>query len=286
MSSYGRLGPARSGHLGYAARQPLGGCGLRTWIREIPGQTLQSADRCSLMGGHAPRRARDLGIAPGVLRPGEQNAISDVSGVLIGQVTLEQEPDIHTGVTAIVPAQIGAARRTLPCACFVGNGHGKLVGSTQVAELGTLETPIVLTATLSVFRAADAVLTHMMARPGYESVLTLNPVVGETNDGYLSNIRSRPVTEEHVLAALDKAAGGEVAEGCVGAGTGTAALGYKAGVGTSSRVVDLDGRGVTVGVLVQANFSGTLEVLGVPMPAAELLADAPEAEEDDGEQGG
>ena len=216
-------------------------------------------------------RARDLGIVVGSLPTGELGAITDVPGVRVGQVTIDDGGDVHTGVTAIVPEALSAGRPTLPCAIVTGNGYGKLVGSTQVDELGVLETPIVLTATLSVFRAADALLTHMMSLPGYENARSINPVVGETNDGYLSDIRARPITERHVLDALTGARGGPVAEGCVGAGTGTSALGYKAGIGTASRVATVGGRPVTVGVLLQANFSGTLRVLGVPMPAEELL---------------
>ncbi|MGH3385051.1 MAG: P1 family peptidase [Nocardioidaceae bacterium] len=216
---------------------------------------------------HEPRRARDLGIVPGRLRPGPLNALTDVPGVLVGHTTVDDGADLHTGVTAVVFSQLGAARRSLPCGLFVGNGHGKLVGATQVVELGVLETPILLTSTLSTFRAADALVTYMLAQPGYDEVRTLNPVVGETNDGYLSDIRRRAVTEEHVLAALG-AAGPELpAEGCFGAGTGTSALGFKSGVGTSSRVVEVDGSAMTLGALVQSNFSGLLTVLGVPMPA-------------------
>jgi D-aminopeptidase len=208
----------------------------------------------------------------GRLAPGPANAITDVAGVRVGHVTVDDGASLHTGVTAIVPDQLTAQRPRLPCAVFTGNGFGKLVGSTQVDELGSLETPIVLTATLSVFRAADAVLTYMMGRPGYERVRTLNPLVGETNDGYLSDIRARPITERHVLDALAGATSGRVDEGCVGAGTGTSALGYKAGIGTASRVVALGDGTATVGALVQANFSGSLQVLGVPLPAEELLA--------------
>ncbi len=218
-----------------------------------------------------PRRARDLGIVVGALPTGLHNAITDVEGVLVGHTTLDDGADLHTGVTAVVPGQL-LERTSLPAAVEVGNGYGKLVGSTQVAELGVLESPIVLTATLSVFRAADAVLTYLMA--AHPQGVSFNPIVGETNDSHLSDIRRRPITEQHVLDALTAAANGPVAEGCVGAGTGTSALGYKAGIGTSSRVV----RGVTVGVLVQANFGGLLTILGVPMPAAELLPH-PENEE-------
>jgi len=215
---------------------------------------------------------RELGIVVGPGQAGPLNAITDVTGVRVGHVTVRRGSRVNTGVTAVVPDQLGASRRALPCGLCVGNGFGKLVGATQLVELGAIETPIVLTATLSAFRAADALLTHMLARPGYEEVRTLNPVVGETNDGFLSDIRARPITEEHVLAALDGATADRPAEGCVGAGTGTAALGFKAGVGTSSRVVDAGGRSWTVGVLVQSNFSGTLTVQGV-----EVVPDVPAA---------
>lgn len=209
-------------------------------------------------------RARNLGIEIGTRPTGAHNAITDVPGVLVGHTTIDDGASIHTGVTAIVPSQL-AARRTLPAAVYTGNGHGKLVGSTQVDEFGELESPIVLTSTLSVFRAADAVLTYLMRH--HPGGVTFNPLVGETNDAHLSDIRARPITERHVLDAIDGAAGGLAAEGCVGAGTGTSALGYKAGIGTASRVVEAS----TVGVLAQANFGGVLHILGVPMPAPELL---------------
>ncbi|MEL7976055.1 P1 family peptidase [Isoptericola sp. F-RaC21] len=217
---------------------------------------------------------RELGVVVGGLPTGTANAITDVAGVRVGHTTLHEGERLHTGVTAVVPDALGARpgqRRTLPCGMFVGNGFGKLVGATQLEQLGAIETPIVLTATLSAFRAADALVTHVLAWPGYEEVRSLNPVVGETNDGYLSDIRARPITEADVLAALDGATDGPVAQGCVGAGAGTSALGYKGGVGTSSRRVEVAGETRTVGALVQSNFSGTLTVRGVPLPAAELL---------------
>src|SRR5690349_18111455 len=191
---------------------------------------------------NTPRRARDLGIVVGALPTGQHNAITDVDGVLVGHTTIDNGADLHTGVTAIVPVQL-ATRRSLRAAVDVGNGYGKLVGSTQVDELGVLESPVVLTGTLSVFRAADAVLTYLMAR--HPDGMSFNPLVGETNDGYLSDVRRRPITEQHVLDALTGAAPGPVAEGCVGAGTGTSALGYKAGIGTSSRIVMAEGEAVT-----------------------------------------
>lgn len=211
-------------------------------------------------------RVRELGVIPGTLPTGPLNAITDVPGVRVGQTTIS-EGDLHTGVTAIVPAGFEAG---LPAAIAVGNGYGKLVGSTQVDELGVLETPILLTGTLSVFRVADALLTWLLDRD--PTATSLNPVVGETNDGYLSDIRRRPITPSHVFAALDSASADLPLEGCVGAGTGTTALGFKAGIGTASRLVaggatpSPTASGV-LGVLVQANFSGTLTVLGTPIPA-------------------
>ncbi|MFD8528709.1 P1 family peptidase [Streptosporangium canum] len=225
----------------------------------------------SLTGrGH---RARDLGIVIGEHEPGEHNAITDVPGVRVGHCTVLREPAIRTGVTAIVPGDVGP-HAPLPAGMFAGNGHGKLVGATQLAELGLIEAPVVLTATLSAFRAADAVVSWMLARPDCADVRTFNPVVGECNDGYLSDIRARPLGEAQVLAAIDGAAPGPVPEGCVGAGTGTGALGFKAGVGTASRVLDLADGPVTLGALVQANFDGTLRVLGSTVtPAALGLAE-------------
>ncbi|WP_055626453.1 P1 family peptidase [Streptomyces hirsutus] len=207
------------------------------------------------------RRARDLGIVIGRGAPGPFNAITDVPGVRVGHTTVRRPPGVHSGVTAVVPEAVGP-RTPLPAGVFTGNGYGKLIGTTQLTELGTLETPVLLTSTLSAFRVADALVGWMLERPGCDEVQSLNPVVGECNDGFLSDIRARPVHEEHVRAALDGASGGPVAEGCVGAGTGTVALGFKAGIGTASRTLDLAGRPFTAGVLVQANFGGTLRVLG------------------------
>jgi D-aminopeptidase len=205
-----------------------------------------------------PSRVRELGIVPGTLPPGPLNAITDVPGVRVGQTTIDDGVELHTGVTAIVPDGFAAG---LPAAIAVGNGYGKLVGSTQVDELGVVETPILLTGTLSVFRVADALLTWLLDRD--PAATSLNPVVGETNDGFLSDVRRRPITPQHVFDALESASSDLPAEGCVGAGTGTIALGFKAGIGTSSRQVP----GGVVGVLVQANFSGTLTVLGTPVPS-------------------
>ncbi|MCL7366504.1 P1 family peptidase [Streptomyces ardesiacus] len=209
-------------------------------------------------------RARDLGVVVGSCGTGPLNAITDVPGVRVGHTTVRRPPDVHTGVTAVVPDLAGPGT-PLPAGVFTGNGYGKLIGTTQLTELGALETPVLLTSTLSAFRVADALVGWVLERPGCEEVRSLNPVVGECNDGFLSDIRARPVHEEHVRAALDTASGGPVAEGCVGAGTGTVALGFKAGVGTASRVPTVGDRRRTVGVLVQANFGGTLRVLGRPL---------------------
>ncbi|MFR9676535.1 P1 family peptidase [Streptomyces sp. TR06-5] len=209
-------------------------------------------------------RARDLGLVVDAGEPGRHNALTDVPGVAVGHTTLAAPPDVHTGVTAVVPSGIGPAPAgRLPAGLFTGNGYGKLVGATQIAELGQLESPVVLTSTLSAFRAADAVVGWMLAQPTHREVESFNPVVGECNDGWLSDIRARPVREEHVLAAIEQASTGPVAEGCVGAGTGTCALGFKAGMGTASRRVRFGaGRTATLGALLQANFGGTLRVGG------------------------
>jgi D-aminopeptidase len=220
-------------------------------------------------------RARDLGIEVGALPPGEHNAITDVAGVRVGHTTLIEGSDVRTGVTAIVHDGLTGVK-TLNAALAVGNGYGKIVGTTQLAELGVIETPVVLTGTLCTFRAADALVSYMLSLPGNADLESVNPVVAETNDGFLSDVRRRPVTEEHVLSALRGAVAGPVAEGAVGAGTGTSALGYKAGIGTSSRTVDCGAASgpVTIGALVQANFGGTLTVLGVPVPPGPDTASA------------
>jgi len=214
---------------------------------------------------------------------GPTNGITDVRGVRVGHTTLLHGTDIRTGVTAIVADQL-EERGSLPAGLFVGNGYGKLIGATQLVELGEIETPILLTGTLSSFRCADALVSYMLSLPGNGEMTSVNPIVGETNDGYLSDIRARPIREEHVLGALHGATAGPVPEGCVGAGTGTSALGFKAGMGTSSRVVRLphSGQPVTIGVLVQANFSGVLTVLGAPIDHGTALADAVEPDADDG----
>jgi D-aminopeptidase len=213
-------------------------------------------------------RARDLGIVPGVLSPGRLNAITDVAGVAVGHATVREGDSVRTGVTAILAHGGNPFQERVPAAIHVGNGFGKLVGVTQVAELGELETPILLTCTLCVWKAADAMVAQLLARPGMEEVRSINPVVGETNDGYALNaIRGRPVAERHVRAALESASGGPVAEGSVGAGTGTVAFGWKGGIGTSSRRTKSDSAW-TVGVLAQSNFGGDLHIAGVPVGRA------------------
>jgi D-aminopeptidase len=216
-----------------------------------------------------PARARALGIVPGTLTPGPYNAITDVPGVRVGQTTVRVGDSVRTGVTAILPHGGNPFLDRVPAAIHVGNGFGKLLGVTQVAELGELETPILLTCTLCVWKAADALVAWMLAQPGMAEVRSINPVVGETNDGYVLNaIRSRPIGERDVQAALAQAASGPVEEGSVGAGTGTVAFGWKGGIGTSSRRVEAGDSTWTVGVLVQSNFGGDLLMLGVPVGRA------------------
>jgi D-aminopeptidase len=221
-------------------------------------------------------RARDAGIVIGTLPTGPRNAITDVEGVGVGHATLAQGTRFNTGVTAIVPHRGNAYLERVPAAIVVGNGFGKLLGVTQVQELGELETPVLLTGTLGVWKVADALAAHLLAQPGMEQVRSINPVVGETNDGYLSDIRARPVGAPQVEQALARLSYGEVEEGAVGAGAGTVAFGWKGGIGTSSRRLDTAQGGYTVGVLVQSNFGGHLTVAGVPvwktLPDPEALA--------------
>ena len=219
-----------------------------------------------LLFAQQPRpRARDIGIIVGSIPTGPLNAITDVAGVRVGHTTIVRGDSINTGVTAILPHGGNPFREKVPAAIVVGNGFGKLAGSTQVNELGELESPIVLTCTLCVPRAADAVLTWLLGLPGNEDVRSANPVVGETNDGFLNNIRARPITEADVLSAIRGAASGPVAEGAVGAGRGTVAFGWKGGIGTSSRKLAAQFGGWTVGVLVQTNYGGDLRISGVPI---------------------
>jgi len=220
------------------------------------GMTMQKTER---------PRARDIGLTLGILPTGEQNAITDVAGVRVGHTTIIRGPDIRTGVTAILPHGGNLFREKVPAAVFIGNAFGKLAGSTQVNELGELETPIMLTATLNVPRVADAVIDYMLALAGNEDVQSINPLVGETNDGFLNDIRGRHVTRDDAINAIKGAKGGTVEEGAVGAGTGTVAFGFKGGIGTSSRKLPASLGGYTVGVLVQSNFGGVLTIAGVPV---------------------
>jgi D-aminopeptidase len=210
-------------------------------------------------------RAREAGITVGILPTGPLNAITDVDGVLVGQTTVIRGDNVRTGVTAILPHSGNLFREKVPGAVFVGNGFGKLAGSTQVNELGEIETPILLTSTLNVPRVADFLIDYMLALPGNEEVQSVNPLVAETNDGYLNDIRGRHVSREDVFAAIKGAKGGSVTEGAVGAGTGTVAFGFKGGIGTASRKLPERLGGFTVGVLVQTNFGGVLTINGAPV---------------------
>ncbi len=218
-----------------------------------------------LMAGAGRPRARDIGLAPGVFPPGPLNAITDVAGVLVGQVTLVRGDSVRTGVTAVLPHGGNLFQDKVAGAVFVGNAFGKLAGSTQVGELGTIETPIVLTNTLAVGTAVEAVVRYTLAQPGNERVLSVNAVVGETNDGGLNDIRGLHVTSDDVIGAIRAAAGGPVEEGTVGAGTGTQCFGWKGGIGTSSRALPARYGGYTLGVLVQTNFGGVLTMGGAPV---------------------
>ena len=210
-------------------------------------------------------RVRDLGIKIGILPIGPLNSITDVSGVTVGQTTIIRGDNVRTGVTAVFPHSGNLFADKVPGAVFVGNGFGKLAGSTQVNELGEIETPILLTSTLSVPKTADFLLDYMLALPGNENIRSINPLVAETNDGGLNDIRGRHVTREDVFAALKNAKGGPVEEGSVGAGTGTIAFGWKGGIGTASRKLPQDLGGYTIGILVQTNFGGVLSIDGVPV---------------------
>jgi D-aminopeptidase len=210
-------------------------------------------------------RAREAGVVVGVLPTGPLNAITDVAGVTVGHATLIKGDDVRTGVTAILPHGGNLFREKVPGAVFIGNAFGKLAGSTQVNELGEIETPIMLTATLNVPRVADATIDYMLALPGNEDVQSINPLVGETNDSYLNDIRGRHVGHDEVFAAIKNARGGVVEEGAVGAGAGTVAFGFKGGIGTSSRKLPASLGGYTVGVLVQTNFGGILTINGAPV---------------------
>ena len=226
-------------------------------------------------------RARDLGIAPGIGQPGPLNAITDVSGVRVGHTTVVSGDNVRTGVTAVLPHSGNLFRDKVAGAVFVGNAFGKLAGSTQVDELGTIESPIVLTNTLAVGTALDATVRWTLAQPGNDNVRSVNALVGETNDGSLNDIRGLHVTREHITAAIANAKEGSVEEGAVGAGTGTTAFGWKGGIGSSSRVVAQQNDKWMVGVLVQTNYGGRLTIAGVPvwreLKPATTVADARES---------
>jgi len=218
------------------------------------------------VGSRAPReRVRRFGIGPGILPPGPFNAIADVAGVRVGHVTRIEGDEIRTGATAILPHGGNLLRDRVPAGLAVANGYGKMMGATQVMELGEIETPIVLTNTFAVPQAAEAILDWTLDQAGNETTRSVNPVVGETNDGLLNAIRTRPLKAADIRASINAAAGGPVEEGCVGAGTGTIAFGWKAGIGTSSRLLPPTLGKFTVGVLVQANFGGILQILGAPI---------------------
>lgn len=250
----------------------LAGASLSTAIGASDGRAANQANGEAMAIRRA--RLRELGITIGELRTGTENAITDVPGVLVGHATL-QRPGVRTGVTAIVPPTEQLDGERIAAGFFSGNGYGKFVGTTQLEERGELETPVLLTGTLSTFRAADALVEWILEQPGHEELHSVNPVVGETNDCRWKRRHHRAeVGAEQVRAALHDARSGPVAEGCVGAGTGTAAFGYKAGIGTASRLVELDGTEHTVGVLVQSNFGGHLRIAGLPV-GKELQAPEP-----------
>ena len=208
---------------------------------------------------------KDYGIKIGVMKQGANNAITDVPGVRVGHCTLIEGENIRTGVTAIIPHEGNLFKNKVPASIFVGNGFGKLAGYTQVIELGNIETPVILTNTMSVAAALDALITYTLEQPGNENIASVNGVVGETNDGGLNDIRGRHVKPHHVLSAIANASSGAVQQGAVGAGTGTICFGYKGGIGTASRVLPNSLGGYTVGVLVQTNYGGVLEMAGIPV---------------------
>lgn len=260
---------SKLGKTPYLYRLPAIRYPLSVWIfnsMPVAGVILISSHLSAQMKTEQPRpRARDLGVVVGVLPAGKLNAITDVAGVRVGHATLIRGDSVRTGVTAILPHARNLFQEKVPAAIFVGNGFGKLIGSTQVNELGEIETPIILTNTLNVPRVADALLDWMLALPGNEQVRSINPVVAETNDGFLNDIRGRHVGKSEVVAALSSAKDGPVDEGSIGAGTGTVAFGFKGGIGTASRVVPRASGGYTVGVLVQTNFGGVLTMNGAPV---------------------
>lgn len=242
---------------------------IRTLVRRALPATLALLviPEAAMSQSEAPQRARarELGVEVGIFQPGRWNAITDVAGVRVGHATVVEGASVRTGVTAILPHGDNPYLSRVPAAIHVGNGFGKLLGVTQVRELGEMETPILLTCTLCVWKAADALVDWMLGQEGMENVGSLNALVGETNDGGLNDIRSRPIEPAHVRAALESASDGAVGEGSVGAGTGTRAFGWKGGIGTSSRILPESLGGYAVGVLVQSNFGGILTMDGAPV---------------------
>lgn len=220
---------------------------------------------CYIVNGQTKKRARDYGIKIGVIATGKLNSITDVKGVKVGHTTLIEGDSIRTGVTAILPHTDNVFQQKVPAAIFAANGFGKLTGSTQIIELGNIETPIILTNTLGVSTGIDALVDYTLSYKGNENVKSVNAVVGETNDSFLNDIRGRHVHKKHVLAAIENAKSGQIDEGNIGAGTGTVCFGYKGGIGTSSRKLPQSLGGYTVGVLVQTNFGGVLQIDGVPI---------------------
>lgn len=233
-------------------------------MRHLLASAIVAAVAVTMFAQDQRPRARDLGVAPGVFPPGALNAITDVAGVAVGHLTLNQGDNVRTGVTTVVPHGGNVFQDKVAGAVYVGNAFGKLAGSTQVDELGTIETPIVLTNTLSVGAGIEGVVSWTLQQPGNDQVRSVNPLVGETNDGGLNDIRGLHIRPTHVIEAIRNARGGAVAEGSVGAGTGTQAFGWKGGIGTASRVLTQYG-GYTVGVLVQTNFGGVLTIGGAPV---------------------
>lgn len=250
-------------------------------MKKVSGLLLASVVLTTSVVAGEMHRARDMGISPGLLAPGALNAITDVGGVTVGQVTVRQGTRINTGVTVIIPAGGNLRQDKIPAAIYVANGYGKLAGLSQVQELGEIETPIALTNTLNVAEGVAALVEWTLAQPGNEEVRSVNAVVGETNDGYLNDIRALALTKDHFIEAITTAKNGPVDEGVVGAGTGTVAFGFKGGIGTSSRVLPKKLGGFTIGVLIQSNFGGVLTMDGVQVGKAlqqyylknELVAD-------------
>lgn len=253
----------RRSHHPHPHRLPGAAALLLVLLAGVPGMTAAQAGTVDTSSERP--RAREAGVRVGIFETGPLNAITDVAGVRVGHRTVVEGDSVRTGVTAVLPHAGDVYRERVPAAIVVGNGYGKLIGVTQVRELGELETPILLTCTLCVWKAADAMVGWLLERPGMDDVRSINAVVGETNDGYLNDIASRPIRPEHVVEALESAAAGAVAEGAVGAGTGTIAFGWKGGIGTSSRRLPQSLGGWSIGVLVQSNYGGILTIAGAPV---------------------